>query len=154
MEPASVFLLLAGLSLVVFYVARPFVTLTRSVRSDDPVLSALLAERDRVLIALQELDFDHTLGKIPADEYPSQRENLLQSGAGILRQLHEHSGATRKPAVKPGLARTTSSDDEIEDLIANRRSMRKEKTGGFCPKCGKPVLLSDRFCPRCGHSLK
>ena len=154
MELASVFLLLAVLSLVVFYVARPFVTLTRSVRSDDPVLSALLAERDRILIALQELDFDHTLGKIPADEYPSQRENLLQSGAGILRQIDKHKSATQKPAAKIAPTPSPSSDDEIEDLIANRRSIRKEKTGGFCPKCGKPVLLSDRFCPRCGHSLK
>ena len=154
MELASIFLLLAVLALVVFYVARPFVTRARTTRADDPVLSALLAERDRILTAIQELDFDYTLGKIPADEYPSQREMLVQSGAGILRQLDEHPGAIRKPAAKPVVPPATSSDDEIEDLIASRRSMRKEKTGGFCPKCGKPVLLSDRFCPKCGHSLK
>ena len=153
MELASLFLLLAVVALVVFYLARPFVTRTRSVRSDDPALSTLLAERDRILIALQELDFDHTLEKIPADEYPSQRENLLQSGAGILRQIDEHKSANQKPVAKIATAQLPSSDDEIEDLIANRRSKRKEKTGGFCPKCGKPVLLSDRFCPKCGYSL-
>lgn len=154
MELVSVFLLLALLALVAFYVTRPFVTRTRSTRSDDPALSALLAERDRILIAIQELDFDYTLGKIPADDYPAQRELLVQNGAAILRQLDERPDVDRKPVAKPVAARTTSSDDEIEDLIASRRANRKEKTGGFCPKCGKPVLLSDRFCPKCGHSLK
>jgi zinc-ribbon domain len=154
MELASIFLLLAFLALVAFYVTRPFVIRTRSTRGDDPALSALLAERDRILTAIQELDFDYTLGKIPADEYPAQREMLVQNGAAILRQLDERPGANKKPTAKPVPERSTSSDDEIEDLIASRRAIRKEKTGGFCPKCGKPVLLSDRFCPKCGHSLK
>lgn len=154
MELASVFLLLAVLTLVVFYLARPFVNRTRSTRSDDPALSTLLAERDRILSAIQELDFDHTLGKISTDEYPSQREMLMQSGADILRQLDQYPATTRKPATQLRPATTPSTNDEIEDLIANRRSIRKEKTGGFCPKCGKPVLLSDRFCPKCGHFLK
>jgi len=28
-----------------------------------------------------------------------------------------------------------------------------EKSGGFCPRCGKPVQKSDLFCPRCGATL-
>jgi hypothetical protein len=46
------------------------------------------------------------------------------------------------------------TDDDIEDIVAKRRSARKEQTSGFCPKCGKAVLLSDRFCPSCGYILK
>ncbi|MBL1173273.1 MAG: zinc-ribbon domain-containing protein, partial [Chloroflexi bacterium] len=45
------------------------------------------------------------------------------------------------------------SDDDVEALIAARRKARKEKSGGFCPRCGKPVLASDRFCPHCGKSI-
>jgi hypothetical protein len=148
----SVFLLLFVLLLVAFYVARPFVTRVRSVRAADQALSTLLAERDRVLTALQELDFDYTLGKIPADDYPAQREALVQRGAAILRQLDERGVADKKPASR--LPAPASTDDDLEDLIARRRSARKEKTGGFCPQCGKTVLLSDRFCPKCGYSLK
>lgn len=152
MDLLAVFLLLFVLLLVALYVARPFVTRVRSVRSVDQALSTLLAERDRVLTALQELDFDYTLGKIPADDYPAQRETLVQRGAAILRQLDERGGADRKPAARtPAPA---STDDDLEDLIAKRRVRRKGKTGGFCPQCGKPVLLSDRFCPKCGYSLK
>jgi hypothetical protein len=44
-------------------------------------------------------------------------------------------------------------DDDVEALISSRRKARKEKSGGFCPRCGKPVLVSDRFCPHCGKSI-
>ena len=154
MELASIFLLLAVLAMVAVFVASPFVTRTRKARVDDPVFSTLLTERDRILREIQELDFDYKLGKIPAEVYPSQRALLVQSGAGILRQLGTHQDETKKPVTKGTPAPQTSSDDEIEDLIANRRSIRKEKSGGFCPKCGKTVLLSDHFCPKCGYSLR
>jgi hypothetical protein len=166
MDLAAVFLLLAVMLLVGLYVAVPFFSRVRAVRAVDQAASTLMAERDRVLAALQELDFDRALGKIPEEEYPVQRETLLQRGADILRQLDEHQAAkasaepVRKPVARPAAApvavvpQAAASDDDLEDLIAARRSVRKEKTGGFCPQCGTPVLLSDRFCPKCGHSLK
>ena len=45
------------------------------------------------------------------------------------------------------------SDEDIEDLIDKHRASRKEKTDGFCPACGKPVIQSDRFCASCGSAL-
>lgn len=39
--------------------------------STDHVRSSLLAERDRLITALQELEFDQALGKIPEEDYPS-----------------------------------------------------------------------------------
>jgi rubrerythrin len=163
MELAAVFLLLAVVLLAGFYVTIPFFSRLRTVRSVDQTASALMAERDRVLAALQELEFDHTLGKISEEEYPVQRETLVQRGADILRQLDERQVA--KSAAEPArksVAKSTAKpaapavqfDDDIEDLVAARRAARKEKTGGFCPQCGTPILVSDSFCPKCGHSLK
>ena len=154
MQLASVFLLLIVFLLVALYVALPFVRRVRGVRGVDQALSALLTERDRVLTALQELDFDNSLGKIPAEEYPSQRAVLVQRGAEILRHLDERPATAMKPAATSNILAPAASDDDFEDLIAKRRSKRNGKTGGFCPQCGKPVLLSDQFCPKCGHSLK
>jgi len=163
MELAALFLLLAVALLVGLYVTIPFFSRVRAVRGVNQAASTLMAERDRVLAALQELDFDRTLGKVSEEEYPVQREALLKRGADILRQLDELQTAkaavepARKPAPKPETKMAVSasaSDDDLEDLIAARRAARKEKTGGFCPQCGTPVLLSDRFCPKCGHSLK
>ena len=159
MNVASIFLLLAVILLTGFYVAVPFFTRMRATRGMDQAVSALMAERDRILAALQDLDFDRALGKVSEEEYPSQREMLVTRGADILRKLDERQPA--KPAAEPARqaaakasAPAISSNDDIEDLIAARRAVRKEKTGGFCPQCGTPVLVSDRFCPKCGHSLK
>ncbi|MGB9521791.1 MAG: hypothetical protein ACPL6F_03445, partial [Anaerolineales bacterium] len=78
MDIGSIFLLLGLFILVVLYITRPFL-LRRAllVTKDEQTLSALLAEKERLLSALQELDFDYTLGKIPPTDYPEQRQLLL-----------------------------------------------------------------------------
>ena len=164
----SIFLILAVLIGVALYLAQPFLDRrARRMTSETRETSALLAERDRVVNALQELDFDFKLNKIPAEDYPVQRAALLQSGAEILKQLDalhliEGSSSAEDRVEKAVAARRADSasaqasvrdDDEIEAMIASRRSGRKEKSAGFCPRCGKPVLSSDRFCPSCGKSL-
>ena len=164
----SIFLILAVLIGVALYLAQPYLERrTRRMTSETRETSALLAERDRVVNALQELDFDFKLNKIPAEDYPVQRAALLQSGAEILKQLDalhliEGSSSAEDRVEKAVAARRADSasaqasvrdDDEIEAMIASRRSGRKEKSAGFCPRCGKPVLSSDRFCPSCGKSL-
>lgn len=162
MEPVAIFLLLIVLALIVIFVTRPFFKRRRVHAAEGSRgLSSLLAERERLLTALQELDFDQTLGKIPAEDYPTQRAALLQKGAEVLRQLDALTpGAARSGdgieqtvdfAVEPPLP---LSDDDLEDLLSKRRNKQKDKTAGFCPKCGKPVLQSDVFCPSCGSTLK
>jgi NADH pyrophosphatase NudC (nudix superfamily) len=162
MEPSAIFLLLIVFAIIVLFVTRPFFERRRvhAVESGRE-LSFLLAERERLLTALQELDFDQALGKIPAEDYPGQRAELLQEGAEVLRQLDaltpitatETGGIVQhlNSALKPTIP---LSDDDLEDLLAKRRNGRKDKTAGFCPKCGKPVLQSDVFCPSCGFTLK
>jgi len=135
------------------------------VLEDSPEVSHLLAERDRVVNALQELDFDFKLGKVPADSYPEQRSGLLQRGVEILRRLDElapDSSPASEPAAQAAqrIERAAAdpgaglADDRIESMLAARRASRRSKSAGFCPRCGKPVLVSDRFCPNCGKSLQ
>lgn len=168
MEITAILVSLALLILVAVYLYAPFVQRrARRVTEEEHELSALLAERDRVINSLQELDFDYKLGKIPEEDYPSQRATLLQTGADILRKIDtlapepasaqdvdariEKAIAARRAdasVVKPEV-----SDDDLEAMIAARRRGHKGKSSGFCPKCGKPVMVSDRFCPSCGKSL-
>lgn len=165
---SSILLLLAVLILVGLYLYEPLTAQARRRRDDEsPEASALKAERDRVINALQELDFDHKLGKVPAEEYPAQRAALLQKGAEILRRLDEfESGpaASRDAEVRleqaaaAGRADSAAGgaipdDEDLEARIAARRRAQKARSAGFCPKCGKPVLVSDRFCPACGKAL-
>lgn len=162
MEPAAIFLLLLLLALIILFVTRPFFERRRvRIAESDHEFSFLLAERERLLTALQELDFDQTLGKIPAEDYPAERANLLQKGAEVLRQLDAltprtsiQTGKKRLRSVNAPTSTAPLSDDDLEDLLAKRRVARKGKTAGFCPKCGKPALQSDVFCPFCGFTLK
>jgi hypothetical protein len=159
MEPGAIFLLLVVLVIVGSFVAQPFATHWRVNVQSSHEISSLLAERERALNALMELDFDNGIGKIPAGEYSEQRANLVQKGSDILRRLDEIQGGQHKPfdeLIEPAVVAQNLaqfSDEDIEDLIAKRRANRHQKTAGFCPNCGKPVLQSDLFCPSCGQMV-
>jgi hypothetical protein len=177
MDIAAIFLLFVVMIAVTLFVARPFIQNRRiqTASADDQQLSALLAERDRLIMALQELDFDHTLGKVPAEDYPTTRAGLMQHAAEVLRKLDSFQA---RPAVPAGavedrieaviaarradaaVGKTASatpdlseSDDDLETLIASRKAARREKSAGFCPQCGKAIQRSDHFCPHCGKRL-
>jgi len=170
MNIGAFLLVLAVFVLVGLYLYAPFLGRGRDLVEDEHrEASTLMAERDRIVNALQELDFDFKLGKIPAEDYPAQRTALLQKGADVLRRLDEVAppgGPMRRGDTLSRLERAAAaggadapaaggliSDDDLESLIAARRKDRKDKAAGFCPRCGKPVLVSDRFCPSCGKSL-
>ena len=172
MELGALFLVLAVGLAVSLFVSQPFLQRrARKITAEAREISALMAERDRIINALQELDFDYNLKKIPAEDYPVQRAELLQKGSGILQKLDDltpgpspfrrgesatdqiESAVAARRAVLSAAPASVRDDDDVEALIATRRSARKEKSGGFCPRCGKPILVSDRFCPHCGKSI-
>lgn len=176
MEIAAILLTLGVFILVGLYLYAPLLERQKGLATaEEHELSSLLAERDRVVNSLQELDFDFKLGKIPEGDYPTQRAALLQKGADILKNIDTLSAAlspaggkkrgngqdTEERLEKAVAARRADgaagqsilSDDDIESLISARRKGRRNKSAGFCPKCGKPVMSSDKFCPSCGKSL-
>jgi hypothetical protein len=176
MDIGSIFLVLGLFVLVALFVAKPLMEKKSvAVSREEHELSALLAEKDRTITTLQELEFDYLLGKVPEEDYPALRTALMQRGADLLRKIDEFQSATQPipaedrleaaitarrlataPAgapVRNGVNGVRVPDDDLEQLIATRRRSRQEKAGGFCPKCGVVVQQSDRFCPKCGASL-
>ena len=169
MDIAAIFFTLAVVTLVGMYVGQPFIQ-RRGHRATqaDHAYSTLMAEYDRAVNTLQELDFDNSLGKVPAEDYPRQRAELLAKGADLLRKLDamrpketgrdaesrmEAAVASRRADASAKGTVTVLDDDDLESMIAARRKTRKDKSAGFCPKCGKPILASDRFCPSCGKAI-
>lgn len=177
MDIGSIFLILALLIPVVIFIGRPLLERHPSLVSDEDLeFSTLLAERDQVVAAIQELDDDYHLGKIPSENYPTQRLSLLQIGADILRQIDAHQVIPATHSAEDRLEAAIAShrlaqdgsvtvsrkngngvppvpDDDLEQRIAMRRRSRQGKAGGFCPKCGRPVQAADHFCPKCGAKL-
>ena len=179
MDIGSILLLLALLVLIGLFIARPLIDREAVVVSPEEdrqehEISTLLAERDRVLTALHELDFDNALGKIPKQDYPPQRALLLQQGADVLRKLDEYDqvapandmearieqAIAERRAISvsqleavPESVLVRDADDVVEVQLANRRRTRQDKSAGFCPQCGRPIQKSDRFCPKCGYAI-
>ena len=168
---SSLFLLVIVIVPIVLFVTWPFAHRLRLKAEDSQELSTLLAERDRDLNALKELDFDNSLGKIPVEEYPLQRASLVQHGADILRKIDQLASASVSvpPVASPPddqveailsarrLIRSTGPgtvDDKAEDLLSRRRKLRRGKSGSYCSHCGSPLLTSDRFCPGCGQPVQ
>ncbi len=174
MEPGAILLILTVIILTGLFISRPFfepAPKAEETSGQDHLRSSLLAEQDRLITVLQELEFDHVLGKIPEDEYPSQRAALMVQGAEILRKLDSlqptpvresaenrlEAAIAARRADGSGRARSAQPvppDDDLERIISARRQAQKESSSGFCPNCGKPILKSDKFCPRCGANLE
>ena len=95
--------------LAVLFVARPFLREPAPVsdRLDEPGelerrRLELVEERDRALIALKELEFDHRTGKITDEDYRDLVGPLRRRAAEALRALepraearHEHLASSR-----------------------------------------------------------
>ena len=163
MDIGSILLMVALVVLVGAYIASPLRIGAKIAKHPEINIevSELLAERERVLETLTELDFDNELGKIPDGLYPMQREALVKRGAAVLRLLDEiQSAETESETDTPlDLVLEYNQDDPGEALIAARRITRtaiiakKDTNQKYCANCGAKIQLGDKFCPDCGQKL-
>jgi hypothetical protein len=152
MSLGSILVIAALLLFVIAFVGRPLVEGRGfGVSSADRKFSELLAARDRVLASISDLDMDMALQKIPAEDYETRRAELLQEGAGILRDIDDLADDQKLP-----LAGTASGDGSLEAQLEAqilRLRQTKEDGAGFCPQCGRPLVSGDRFCSHCGYEV-
>ena len=142
MELAPLLVVLGLAAVTVAYIARPLVEgRSREPDARERRLSTLRAEQDQLLDLLHELDMDYAMGKVEAEDYQAQRAARVHQGAALLRELDELRAAA--PAVAPAVL----TDDSLEARVAQLRT----RAGGFCGRCGNPLVLEDRFCSRCGQ---
>lgn len=150
--------LLLGLALglgIIFIVAQPFLDGQNVREKKLSETDALITEREQLLTALRDLDFDRATGKITDEDYAPQRAQLVAQSATVLKQLD---------ALQPAVP-TASPSLPLEDLIEAEIAARRQHvpTNGHaspapagkpaCPHCGALAHLGDRFCPQCGGTL-
>ena len=92
-----------------FYDARPFLhePAPASDRLDELAPEArqrlaLAEERDRALMALKELEFDHRTGKVSDEDYRAQVGPLRRRAAEVLRALEGGEQAHHERVADPG----------------------------------------------------
>ena len=131
MDIGSIFLILGLLVIVAVFISRPFFERKASKAAQaGHEQSSLLAERDRLLDTLQELDFDYALGKIPEAEYPLQRAALVQQGAQILRDLDTYDGRSSFPGGGSAPGSCHCSPAGGDGATAGGRQWRSDPGGG------------------------
>jgi hypothetical protein len=156
MDVGSILVILAMFILVAGFLARPLLEKRGfSVTQGSRHLSELQTERDKILLILQELDMDHAMGKIPTQDYESQRPGLVARGAAILREIDELGG----PVFAPASVKTTSQEGQDLDAMMEEEILRRRKPSsvepvGFCTKCGNRIQEGDRFCTSCGTKVQ
>ena len=173
MEPGTFLLILALVLLVALIVGCPFYEKEdhrKTVRKPEQTgsqLSTLLAERDRVLRSLKELEFDYYLGKIPEADYPNQRKLLIQEGVEVLKNLDKLQLSESNTGVYQRVEGDNAPQrDSLEKLSpkpnGNGRKSASLAAGSVVAAADDEieVLLANRrrsrrdratgFCPKCG----
>lgn len=132
-------------------VLRPFLDQKDGVqRSGSSVYDSLLAEQERLLSAIEELDLDLELKKISPDEHGLDRQNLLAQAAEVLREMDKYS-KLKKGKTKAVEEEKAIPNDDLEMLIQERRAQLKEQRTDICSACGEAIVPGDQFCSHCGE---
>lgn len=178
MDIGSILLILALLILVGLFISRPLVErkevkITSEDIQEDHEYSALLAERDRILDSLEEIDFDYALGKIPEPDYPGQRNALLQRGADTLRALDKLAAQASEEDAEARLESTIAARrSAVEGQTLTQPTGRTTAAAGSSSARAATLLIEDDeleaqiaarrrarsdksagFCPQCGNAV-
>jgi hypothetical protein len=137
---AATLLVLIALSLILLaYVFQPFLTgaSDASRRGSQGSLDMfrrradLLAERNRVYIAIRDLDFDHQTNKVSDEDYAVLRHELVTLGVQVLQQIDMLGNGRESPQDDPIEAALAALGGEGKAQAAPRRTrVQKRKRKG------------------------
>ncbi len=148
MDLGFILLAVALIGLVIFVVAQPFFERVRASSRDNAVAEQLGAQRDSILTAVRDLDFDHVTGKIADEDYAAQRVLLMARGADVLKQLDDAGVVDEAQTIEQAIAaRRRKARQPAEAPTANATQAQS------CPDCGTAYHAGDRFCSGCGRAL-
>src|SRR5215217_7884418 len=109
------------LGVAVYFVSRPFLEKSKK-EAKAAANSVQPGQREAVLSALRDLDFDFKTGKISEEDYQPLRAQLMVEAAQYM-----------EPDKK--------DDEQLEALIQSRRKIQSRQLS--CPSCGKKIVLGD-----------
>ncbi len=133
----------------------------------------LLAERERALSTLQELEFEHTIGNLSDEDYAALQAPQRRKAVAILRELDSiGDDGVNAPVSSPPLVDDPILDTRLEEDIARARARLSgtpasdvvtpdaplpeaaSTSAVMCPGCGAPHATGARFCAECGRPLR
>lgn len=152
MEFSSIMIVIFIFILSGVFIMRPFlVEEKKPKRSGSSKTDSLVAEKERLLLAIEELDLEYELDKISVQEHNRNRDILLAEAADVIKQLDK----IQKPvsSKKKKTSTSTKADDDLERLINERRQQLKDEKSLKCHSCDQAVSEGAQFCSHCGEAL-
>jgi NADH pyrophosphatase NudC (nudix superfamily) len=112
----------------------------------------LTEHKEQLYASIKELEFDHSLGKMSAEDYGAVRGGLEAEAVEVLQRLDQLADANDAGV---------RLDERIEADIASHRGALATTTQpatnpaahAFCHSCGEKRDAAFRFCPHCGQSF-
>ena len=133
-----------------YYIIRPFLVKSELTgRSSSSLYDSLSAERERLLLAIEELDLELDLNKISSREHSRNRDILLAEAAEVLRKLDKYKKSGKGKKATP----VKAEPDDLEKMINDRKKQLKAEKSRSCSHCGKTIKDNDQFCSHCGEAL-
>ena len=151
MELGSLLVVLFVFFLSGLFILRPFLVHTESGgRAGMTMRDSLVAERERLLHAIEEIDLEYELKKISSEEHTRSRDILLSEAAIVIKELDNlpKSGSAKRKKAAP-----VQDAGNLEKMIADRRKQLKGEMSLECPHCGESVKDGAQFCSHCGGTL-
>ena len=151
MEIGAIFVVIAILIFVIGFVIKPLLSEDKKYE-EKPIdnFSALMAEQDRLVTAIHELESDNDLGKIPDEVFAEQKEDLTLRAISVMKELDEIKGEEKPIKKKKKKSKQTSVDDIEKMIEARKASISKNKDTKVCEECGEKIQKGDKFCASCG----
>jgi len=160
---AGIALLLLVLGLIGYPLLRPVEEEDLAEDPTDESMEEALVEKENVLTALSELEYDYRMHKISAEDYRALKEALTSEAITFLQDEDE------RPVTMHGRELDAEIEEEIERevaALAGRSGRAESGTGvgeggkvpedapGSCPACGTSLIEEGQgFCHRCGHEI-
>ncbi len=155
MELGAIFVGLAMLVATIPFVVGPFQKKKQYSNHESTVRLNPGEQRQAVLSALRDLDFDFRTGKVSDEDYTALRTQLVSEAALYIQ------------------SEKSIEDDQLEAMIKARKASQSKiqecshcgqkneagsrfcsqcgtAVGNDCPSCGKAVQAGDLFCTVCG----
>jgi ribosomal protein L40E len=117
----------------------------------------LREEKQRLLRALNELQFDHEMGKLSAEDYKAVRQTYEMRAIEVLRALD--AGPDLHPDLMAELRKrqgSTPSEHPVEPEEADPVATDADETAAerICSACGATNDPDAKFCKACGGKLE
>ncbi len=124
------------------------------------VLADLYARRDALYASIKELEFDHRVGKIGAEDYERFSARLKQEAADVLRQIEEAKAAQQsvrerlEARVRAMAGLSPTPEPAPAGATATGPAAAAAGEPRYCTQCGQPLVPGARFCSQCGAPVR